>query len=43
MKRATTTGTACSNAPQFALVDQDRRFELLLDLYVDGLARRAER
>jgi len=30
-------------ADQFALVDQDHRFELLLDLYVDGLARRAER
>jgi hypothetical protein len=30
-------------ADQFAMVDQDQRFELLLDLYVDGLARRAER
>jgi AcrR family transcriptional regulator len=30
-------------ADQFAVVDQDQRFELLLDLYVDGLARRAER
>src|SRR5215211_5916371 len=30
-------------ADQFALVDQDQRFELLLDFYVDGLARRAER
>jgi AcrR family transcriptional regulator len=28
-------------ADLFAMTDQDRRFELLLDLYVDGLARRA--
>src|SRR5436190_8442847 len=30
-------------ADEFAVADQDLRFELLLDLYVDGLARRAER
>jgi hypothetical protein len=28
-------------ADQFAAVDQDERFELLLDLFVGGLARRA--
>jgi TetR/AcrR family tetracycline transcriptional repressor len=30
-------------ADHYAIVDQDTRFELLLDLFVDGLARRAER
>ena len=29
-------------APHFADADQDGRFELLLDLFVDGLAKRAE-
>jgi hypothetical protein len=29
-------------APHFADADQDGRFELLLDLFVDGLAQRAE-
>ena len=29
-------------APAFAMSDQDARFELLLDLFVEGLARRAE-
>jgi hypothetical protein len=28
-------------AGQYADVDRDERFELLLDLFVDGLARRA--
>jgi AcrR family transcriptional regulator len=29
-------------ADQFAITDQDQRFELLLDLFVEGLARRAD-
>jgi hypothetical protein len=29
-------------AGHFAFADQDERFELLLDLFVDGLAKRAE-
>jgi hypothetical protein len=29
-------------ADHFAFTDQDQRFELLLDLFVDGLAKRAE-
>ena len=28
-------------ASEFALADPDERFELLLDIFVDGLARRA--
>ena len=28
-------------APHFAFADADQRFELLIDLYVDGLAQRA--
>jgi hypothetical protein len=28
-------------ADEFALADPDERFELLLDIFVDGLARRA--
>ena len=28
-------------AGEFALADPDERFELLLDIFVDGLARRA--
>lgn len=28
-------------ADHFAFADPDQRFELLLDLYVDGLAKRA--
>ena len=30
-----------SLASEFALADPDERFELLLDIFVDGLARRA--
>jgi len=30
-----------SLAGEFALADPDERFELLLDIFVDGLARRA--
>jgi hypothetical protein len=29
-------------APAFAMSEQDARFELLLDLFVEGLARRSE-
>jgi AcrR family transcriptional regulator len=29
-------------APEFSLADEDERFELLIDIFVDGLARRAE-
>jgi hypothetical protein len=28
-------------AEEFALADPDERFELLLDIFIDGLARRA--
>ncbi len=30
-------------AGEFSLADDDERFELLLDIFVDGLARRAQR
>ena len=29
------------HAGEFALIDNDERFELLLDIFVDGLTRRA--
>jgi len=33
--------TMTSLADEFALADPDERFEILLDIFVDGLARRA--
>ena len=33
--------TIVSLADEFAFSDRDERFELLIDIFVDGLARRA--
>ena len=39
--RRTSFPNMTSLADEFALADPDERFELLLDIFVDGLARRA--
>ena len=41
--RPTASRTSSRVAEQFAADDPDQRFELLLDLFVDGLAQRAHR
>jgi hypothetical protein len=40
-KRAHVVAHLAQLADPFAIADPDQRFELLLDLFVDGLARRA--